>query len=310
MSPARRKKLERIRLGRNRRHFRIPLFVWPAVLLILAIFFVNVFAKFWNSKDKLTLAINAANGDVIISTFDPTLGEVTNITIPGSTQVNVSRQLGTWKLRSVWALGQNEKIAGKLLAETITKNFKFPTAAWADSPAIAFGQQSVGPMFKAVFTPYSTNLKIGDRIKLALFSLGVKNTNRVDINLAETAILQKAKLVDGKSGYLVENSRPDNIMVIFSDSRISSGNYTVNIKNASTDNTLPESVGGVLQVLGAKIASVVEDKTAPVDCEISGKDAQFVRKVAEIYSCKASFRAPEGSFDMELRLGEKFVKRY
>lgn len=310
MSPARRKKLERIKLGRNRRHFRIPLIVWPVVLLVLAILFVNIFVKFWNGKDKLILAINSPNGDIVVSTFDPNLGEVTNITIPGSTQVNVSRQLGTWKLRSVWALGQNEKIAGKLLAETVTKNFKFPTAAWADSPAVAFGQQSLGPMFKAVFGPYKTNLRIGDRVKLALFSLGVKNTNRVDINLADTLILQKAKLIDGENGYLVESSQPDNIMVIFSDSRISSGNYTVNIKNASTNDSLPESVGAVLQVLGAKIASVVEDKTAPVDCEISGKDARFIRKVAEIYSCKASFKAPEGSFDMELRLGEKFAKRY
>ncbi len=310
MSPARRKKLERIKLGRNRRHFRIPLFVWPAAFLIVVVLFVNCFTKFWNGKDKLILAINAPNGDVVVSTFDPALREVTNVAIPGSVQVNVSRQLGTWKLRSVWELGQNEKIGGRLLAETITKNFKFPTAAWADSPATAFGQPSLGPIFKATFGLYSTNLKIGDRVKLALFSLGVKNTNRVDIKLAETSILQKARLVDGENGYLIESNPPESIMVIFSDSRIASGNYTVNIKNASTDESLPESVGGVLQALGAKIASVVDDNVAPVDCEISGKDAQFIRKVAEIYSCKANFKAPEGSFDMELRLGEKFARRY
>jgi len=306
----RRRKLERIKTGRNRRSFRIPIWLWLVLAVFLVFLFINFFTKFWKSKDKLSLVVNTKSGDVQVTTFDPVLGEITNITIPGSTQVNVSRQLGTWKIKSVWALGQNEKISGKLLAETVTKNFRFPTAAWADSPAAGFSEGNINSALKAIFGPYKTNLQIGDRVKLALFSIGVKNTNRVDINLANTTFLKKARLTDGENGYLVQDDAPENIMVVFSDHRIASGNFKVNIKNASTKDSLPGYVGGVLQVLGAKIASVVEEKTAPVDCEIIGNDSVFIRKVAEIYSCKVINKAPEGSFDMEFRFGEKFAKRF
>lgn len=288
----------------------MPLFVWPILAVFLAFLFISLLTKFWNSSDKLVLATSLKNGDVLVTAFDPTGGEVTNISIPGSTQVSVSRQLGTWKLRSVWALGQNEKISGKLLAETITKNFRFPAVAWADSPAAAFSQNSLGPLLKAVFSPYPTNLKFGDRVKIAVFSLGVKNTNRVDINLAETSYLKKTKLIDGENGYLVADDAPPAILVVFSDPQIASGNFRVNIKNASSKASLPDYVGGVLEVLGAKVASVADEKTAGTDCEIAGKDARFLRKVAEIYSCKVANTAPEGSFDMEIRLGEKFAKRF
>lgn len=309
MSPARRRKLERKRSRRIRKPFKIPAILWFLLAGIVAFLFINFSTRFWNGKDKLTLVINTKSGDVMVSTFDPALGQVTNITIPGTTQVSVSRQLGTWRIKSVWTLGQSEQIEGKLLAETATKNFKFPTAAWADSPALGFSEGNLGLLLQAIFRPYQTNLKIGDKIKLALFSLGVKNTDRVDINLADTSYLAQARLIDGENGYLIQDSAPDSIMAVFSDPAIATGSFRVVIENASSDDSLPDNMGAVLEVLGAKVASVVQQSVAPVDCQVAGNNIQFVRKVAEIYSCSIT-KASDANFDMELRVGEKFAKRF
>jgi len=75
-------------------------------LLFAFVFFllISLRTRFWDSTTKLALVVNREDV-VLIYIFDKGLEEITTITIPNSTQVQVSRQLGTWKLGSVWKLG-------------------------------------------------------------------------------------------------------------------------------------------------------------------------------------------------------------
>ncbi len=109
------------------------------ILLFFTLLFFLIFqSSFWDSDSKLTLVVNKKDGDVLIAVFNPVVDEVTSITIPKNTQLKVARQLGTWKAGSVWQLGENEDLEGKLLQETITYHLKLPVVAWADSPAEGF----------------------------------------------------------------------------------------------------------------------------------------------------------------------------
>ena len=135
MTPAQRRK----RIANFKRKGKRPL----ARLIVVALSAVFVLylvltTKYWNSKEKLSMAIISPEGAVVVSVLDPQNGEITNISIPKNTQVEASRQLGTWKIKSIWALGENEKIGGALLKDTVVKNFKFPVSVWADGEALGF----------------------------------------------------------------------------------------------------------------------------------------------------------------------------
>jgi len=299
--PARRQKKRRLSLGK---------LLLPAIIIGLLVFFFGLRGKYWNNKDKVNLAINKEGGEVLVATFDPSNDEITSISIPENTQVQVARQLGTWKIGSVWQLGQNEKLSGLLLAETVTKNFQFPVFLWADKQAAAFTTGDFWSMLKAIINPHKTNLGLGDRIRIAFFSLGVKNTNRVNINLKDSACLKKTRLVDGKEGFLISGSIPEKLTSIFTEESISSQNLKAIIRDSTQKPGLSEQVGEVIEVLGIKVATIKKEEGKDLDCIVVSKQDSLKQKLARLFNCAEGKGSPEGNFDLEMVIGEKFVKRF
>jgi hypothetical protein len=239
------------------------------------------------------------------------LQEIANIYIPKNTEVEVSRQLGIWKLGSVWQLGANEKIDGKLLTGTLRHYFKFPVVAWADSEAEGFSEGSLGKVARALFNPYKTNLTFGDKLSLAAFSLRVNNTKRTGIDLAETTYLIRTNLKDGSEGYRVTRSFSQRLLSIFADDVISQNSYKIAIIDASGEANTADDVGELMQVLGAKVASVTNDgEDGDINCFIRGNDKVVVDRVAGLLSCDDWEFGKSGSFDLEIKLGTSFIKNF
>jgi hypothetical protein len=304
--PARRK-----RRSRNKeKKFSSIKFLGLILLFFILLFFLIFQTSFWDSDSKLTLVVNKKDGDVLIAVFNPVVNEVTSITIPKNTQLKVARQLGTWKAGSVWQLGENEGLEGRLLQETITYHLKLPVIAWADSPAEGFANGGLVALVKAVSLPYKTNLKIGDRIKLAFFSFGVKNFKREEINLAETKLLKKTRLIDGEEGFVLISGLSASILALFSDIEISQKDVSVLIRNATGKKGVPEQVGEIIEVLGAKVAAIKKEESEKFDCMVLGKDQKAVEKLAQVFSCEKGKGLPSGSFDLEIKIGEEFARRF
>lgn len=291
---------------------RVKLFAYAIVFAFIALPLLYLLSarELFSRGSKLSVAIQDKDGDVLISTFDPVNEEITNITIPSNTQVDVARGLGVWKLGSVWELGENEGLPGRLLAETITYHLKFPVVAWGDWPALGLTAKSPMAALQAVFAPYKTNLKVGDRIAIVLFAFGVGNTKRVDINLAETSYLKKTEFIDGEEGYLPVETFSPALSAIFADPEISGKTFVVVIKDATATGAEAYEVGKLLEVLGAKVASIVKEERQDFDCEVLGKEEKQAKKVARLLNCKINTKALTGSFDLEIKLGEKFTERF
>ncbi len=310
MSPAqRRKRLVKLRARKNVKR-SLKKFVFIFIIGFFLLLFISFQTKFWKSSAKTSLVIRRENGDVTISVFDPELEKVTNMTIPSNTEVDVARQLGRWKLGSVWELGENEKLGGKLLTETVVKHFKLPVVAWADDPARGFTEGNFADVIKASFLPYKTNLGIGDKLKLGLFAIKIKNLKREDINFAESNLLRKTVLIDGEEGYLLTNNLPNYIIALFSSPEISSKSTRVVISNATGKGGIAEDIGEVIEVMGAKLANIKREEESDLDCVVAGREEIIVNQIAEVFSCKKSKDLPEGNFDLEIKIGTEFAKRF
>ncbi len=315
--PARRKnkKVRRKRLKyKNLNNSKKRVFNYKLFALIIVgagvIFSFSLLPRSWQKDTRLTMVIDSSPENVYVSVFSPDTKEITNIIIPASVEVESTRQLGTFRLGALWQLGVNEDVDGVILAESITKNFKFPVTQWASSDFIGFSEGELKPMLSAVFLPNKTSLKIRDRIQLFFFSLGIKEFKRKDVNLADTHVINKKVLLDGQEGYEISANVPQSILAIFSDSDISASNTTVMIKDYTGRYGVSDEVGEIVQVLGAKVASVTREDQKSFDCEVSGKRKEDVYKIATLFSCKQLEEVPEGSFDVEIRLGEEFVRRF
>lgn len=307
MSPARRRRIKR-KKRKKRRKTLLKIGIWVFLVLFLVLLF-KLTTKYWSSDSKLTMAVFEESGDIRVSTFDPEADTIRSVIIPADTEVKVARQLGTWRIKSVWRLGEDEGFDGKLLAETVTKQFKIPVFVWAGSRASGFSSGDAIPVLKSAIAPYKTNLGLGDRLKLAAFSLGVKNFKREEVDLADSRVLEETELVDGSMGFRVVGDIPASIVAIYSDPLFSSMGAKTHIIDATTSQTVAEEVGEIIEVVGLKVASIEEVEKSYVDCSVSGKDRKLVVKVSKLLSCSLE-EHDEENFDLTILLGEEFADRF
>lgn len=279
----------------------LPMLVICIVLGIWLFFRASKLTK----ANRLALVVPTANG-VEVTNFDFELGEVTTLELPAEAQVEVARGLGTWKLGSVWQLGVNEQLDGLLLAETMSRYYHLPVYVWADSPAAAYAS-GVG-LPSAVFTKYKTNLTLADRIRLAVFSAGVKNTKRKTINLVERAYLVPKTLTDGQKGYVKTGEFSVGLTSIFTDADLASKNYKLRVVDMSGQG-LGQEVGALAEVVGVKVGAIDRVDALDADCSVVSADSA-AQELAAVFGCKFSQSKPEGSFEVEMVLGSQFAKRY
>ena len=175
----RKRKNQHYQRSKTKSKFKLPKFVLFFLVGFIAFVFGVVFFspnKFWDGKTRLALAIHNPDDSIAVAVFDPETNSISTLLIPQDVEVEVARQLGTWKAGSVWKLGINEKVGGKLVSETVTKALELPTEAWADTGAMGLTSENSFSIWRAALVSYKTNLNFKDKVKMAMFALGVKNS--------------------------------------------------------------------------------------------------------------------------------------
>lgn len=271
----------------------------PLIVIILVFLFIKIRTIYWNGHDKLAFTYRTDGGDIAVVVADPKLEELTTLIIPGDTQVDVAENYGIMRIKNVWQLSQNEKLKGRLLPETVTQNFLFPVYLWSDTRQ--------GP-FKFIFDPGATNIPFGDRVMFAIFSLKIPSLGRSEINLGESQFLKKQKLNDGEIGYVLSGQVSQRLTIYFSDNELSMAGSKVNIIDATGTSDVAIKVGEIIEVLGGKVVSVEKKPPENFDCEVNGIDPTIIKKVLTLFSCKKGVGKTD--FDLEVRLGANFAKRF
>lgn len=261
---------------------------------------------------RVSLVTPNSKGDIVFSLFDFKEGTVSNVIIPGSTEVTTARNLGNWKIESLWKLGQNEKVGGVLLAETVTRALALPADYWGDQVYSDLGSGDLSKTMRAVFAVEPTNLSLSDRLRIGLFSLQAKATSRQEINLADSKYLYRTKLADGTLGYKVRDiNLPFELRAILADADISKEGATILLENAAGRDSISGEIGEIVDVLGGKVASVTKLNIADIDCVIFG-DSKLVsyQTLAKVFACTRSGKLADYNFDIVLRVGSKFARRF
>jgi hypothetical protein len=293
----------RIENGKKKVHIYgllIKVFI-PLVIFLSIILYLNLSTKYWNDHDKFSFAFQNSEGKVGVVVLDPALNEQTTLIIPGDTEVIVARSYGTLRIKNIWQLGVNEKLGGGLLAQTVTQSFLFPTNLWSDC--------DMSDVWKFIFASKQTNIPFGDRLAAGIFVLRINAIDKTEIDLGVSQFLRKQTLTDGKPGYVTAGNISGRLTIYFADNNFANKNIKFVLVDATGSHIVASKVGQILEVMGGKVVEV--DKRAEetsFDCEVSGNNPDVVKKVAVLFSCK---KIPDKSnFDLEMRLGTKFAKRF
>jgi hypothetical protein len=286
-------------------------FLLLIVFIVPPFLFVGFSSKEWDGKNKLTLTFPLSGGDVNVVVLDPSVNEITTVVIPGDTEVEVAASYGTLRLKNVWQLGGNEKLYGDLLAKTITKNFLLPVYLWSDSSAESVGRGNALGLFRFVFLPGKTNMTIGDRFKIAIFSLKVKNIDKIEIDLANNQILVKQILSDGMEGYVVKSPMASRLGVYFSEESFfqDGQNLRVYIVDRTGYFGVAQKMGQIIETLGGRVISIDRSRDViDLGCEVRSKGGTAVNKIKNIFDCKIV--REDSDFDLEITIGRDFAGEF
>lgn len=315
--PARHKKnrgrLAARRVKKSKPRVSKLVFILPIIGIFVVAVFFTFFATSFKNMDRVGLITPDGSGNVVFNLFDFKDKRLATVIIPGSTQVDVARRLGTWKMESVWQLGENQKIGGKLLMETSTKSLMMPAEYWGEGDYAKLSSMNLSDVLNSIFSFKSTNLNLADRVKLGLFSLQVGLADRSSVDLAKTKFLTRTKIQDGTLGYKVSGEDlPFELKAAFANDQISKESSTIVLENASGMGVVSGEVSSLIEIIGGKVATISK-KTVDheLDCIVFGDSkSQTAVSIARIFSCKLEPRLATSNFDIVMRVGEKFGFRY
>jgi hypothetical protein len=289
-------------------HLIYKLFV-PLIILVAIVFFIKVNMRVWDGQNKVAIVYKSESNDINVISLDPKFESITTLVIPADTEVDVSRNLGVMRIKNVWQLGINEKIGGKILPETVTRNFLFPVFLWADSGANGLASGEVSQIMRFMFIPKSTNIPFGDRVGIGIFAMKIRDYGRTNVDLAKNKFLDKKTLNDGQTGYVTSGITSERLTAYFSDNEAIGQDIKVNITDATGKSGISEKVGGIIEVIGGKVVSVDRKvQGEDNDCRVFGVNTVFVKKISELFSCKIVNDTT--TFDLDIYLGQKFAKRF
>jgi hypothetical protein len=273
----------------------------PLLIILSVVLYLKLSTRYWNGHDKMAFAFQNSDGVIGVTVLDPALNEETTLIIPGDTEVNVARNYGTLKIKNVWQLGEDEKLGGSLLAQTLTDTFLFPTNLWSD--------RDLSDIWKFVFTTKETNIPFGDRLAAGIFALKVAGIDKTTIDLGQSQFLHKQILTDGSKGYVMSGPESSRLTVYFADNAFANENLRFALTDATGQYGVSNGVGAILEVLGGKVVEV--DKKAEddsLDCQVLGNNSDAVNKITNLFDCKKILGS--SNFDLEMRIGGQFAKRF
>lgn len=265
---------------------RIKIFLYISLILLVS-FFVYIIFKI-SSLEKF-IFVNNVNGSAEINVVDSTKLEIIKIIIPENTQITSSRGLGIYKISSLWKLGEKEGYKGKLMAESVRRNFLIPLYLWKDEN--------------------KTNLNPWQNIKIFFLERGFLNYQITKINLSEIKVLKKKNFSDGTNGFVISSKLPESILINFVENTVAESIFNIEIEDLTKNINSIEDISKILGVMGGKITSYSKGLGENIDCEVIAKDKELAKIISENFDCSYSINT-KLSVDLKIRLGKTFVQRF
>ncbi len=297
------------------------------VFYVVLTFFVLLFSYYafssWNSRvwrDNARITIAVATENPTLYSYNPQNQSIYKISIPQNTQTEASGGYGVWLAGSLWGLGEQEGLGGKIMKNSIQKSLGIPVDAWTDANGevlLSGGKFGLLGAISQVFKMRSirTDLTFFDKVNLLLSLGSVGRFSRTDIDLGKRGVIWKAKLSDGLDGYEIVTDRTTVGLDLLRDDRVFVEMKTLKVSNASSRSGLASEVSRVASVLGVRVLDTgsTEDIYRGT-CLVTGEGEHLkslaAKRIAQIYKCEKSIKKLGGAANLEFVIGDKFAKDF
>lgn len=277
-----------------------------------------------------------ATRPIVVLSLEPQ-GNLTILSIPENTYVEVPHGFGSHRLGAVWGLG-----GGQLLAETVQELLGAPIDGWIGPSAengkwkrrvpteSENGKETTLSLknnltsWKIFLRPkellgvlrnLQTNLTIFDLAKIWLW---VKNT-RFDktsfLDLEQTKALSTLVLADGSKALTIDQGLLDKAtQELFKDSKLANEHFLIEILNGSEKAGLANRVARLITNLGGTVVSLGNSLSAIGQCQIRGEEKVLPSftawRLAQVFNCEIIREKPgDLKTDLQITIGSDYWQK-
>ncbi len=247
----------------------------------------------WDGSNNINVVIKG----VLVSLvgFNPVSKKITVIKIPNQTYLDVPGGFGKWQIRSVYDLGQSNKIGGgELLERTLTSFFGVPVEGFiqlkgdfAEKEAEDFiywiRQNPMNIFFALKDTNSDLSLLEMTRLNLKLFQVRFDKVN--SINLEALLILNKSSLPDQTEVLIGDPVRIDSISQTLVDENVLKEHKTVAVFNATDHALIAQKAARIITNLGGNVIQISNTSLKQDKTRIWGEKSQTLKRLTQIFSC-------------------------
>ncbi|MCL4382779.1 MAG: LytR C-terminal domain-containing protein [Patescibacteria group bacterium] len=300
-------------------------------ILFLAFSFLKLTKESPFNKDSRSTIILATKPLLLLS-FEPG-SDLTVISIPEKTYLEVNRGFGSYRLGAVWELGAMEGLRGKLLAETVGEFLGVPVDGWVGpkngSWSVSFNREnflqqkneliSLRYLLKPQelilsFQNLETNLNFVDLTRL-WFSAKFTRFDKVKfVDLENGPALNTLTLADGTKVLTADQKLVDSLLVgLFKEQKIVQEHLTVEILNGTEKAGLANRLARLITNLGGDVVSVTNSQEKISRCQIKGKsqalESYTGQLLFKIYNCVKIADQNEARADLQVAIGQDYWQK-
>lgn len=245
-------------------------------LLLIVGFVVNIFKNLslpmsyrgfdknytWQGDFKLNLVFRS--NTISVLSFDPEERTLRIINIPDETYIELPGEFGSWQARSIFDLGESEKVNGARLLAFGIENFLGAPIDGFIEPLNELRQMSIYELVTYLRSnPFNYAQFLGNsKVSLTPIEFGrlatsihqVRFDKVIEVDLRKEGLLQETTLPDGNAGLVGDPVKIDGFATnIFLDHKIRKEESTVAVFNASKKPGLAQKAAFLITHLGGNV---------------------------------------------------------
>jgi hypothetical protein len=265
-----------------------------------------LFVTFFRNKYYFSKPINSVivyRDGISIVRFDPVYNEILTLNVNGNVFVDSSAGLGSYPLKNVYALSENEKKGEEMFKKTIMRNFHIPIYNIIDCRAALLNKRS---LVSLIWTcPKGKDV---DDILFLIFTKWRVGKNLTDKELDDYGGYDSNK-GSGENPKLDENIFED-LELDFSQDIDISDIVNVSIITHEGD-VVPAYLNDVIKLIGGR---VVEDIHESIDeakiksCKVIGSNKVFIKNTGKVFNCKVLYTKNE--IDTKMFFSEEYLTTF
>lgn len=322
---------------RQKNFFSLLKGIISLLLLLLVVFLsfsiVKTISKVQlNFHGRTTVVLNTI--PVLLLSFEPK-NKLIIISLPSNIYLQVPRGFGSYKLSSIWDLGDLEKSVGggRLLKETIEEFIGIPVDGWL---GWKIGNYHIGSQEEDIISSKNrlTSWKylVKPKETLALFKNVQTNLNLLDlvwfwwqikltrfdkmnyIDLSHTEVLSKLTLADKSEVVTVNPLALDYFLKeLFYDAKIINEHIGIEVLNGTDQAGLANRFSRLITNLGGNIITLGNSDQRIDQCLIIGEkkilESYTGQRFINIFNCKKIIQKPESRADLQIVVGDDYYRK-